>query len=305
MNSNDEINPVSTQDAGTSFKSDDNDCHAQSNIDRDDSDLESFQSIEDFNQIENLIDEMMLGDKKGEVQDGTVKKERVIQKSIEESKTMDCEASVRDARQQLQEHLPSSTGNGQDPREEESEDGIEPIPKRLRLNNQLRSSEEENVAKIRHPSEAAQSSCASLQIDNLKDKYDEPAKEALEEALEHFYNAAYRCYGISRPRLRGSNPNSDLVCRKECIPSDQKVKRTAVSRNDIMELFAGHVRQSNLTCKDLRNRSLMELFAVNFVSNRKFPYLCPACESFFKSRPVFDDHIVKRLPPNDEKRKRG
>lgn len=268
----------------------------QMDTENDKSDPDHLNGFPDFKKVERWIDEMAPYCEKGGVPGGITLIDKMMELPASEKKRTDEESGLHiDGPQPHDGPTSTSEDNyGTIPSVEHPQNEKQPIPKKWRLDNQRTSSGEENARKKVHQTEASRSCEPAFQTNNLKDKNGESADQALEHAMEQFYIHAYRWMAVRREDIDASKTDSTIVCREDFVRKDQKLNRNVVSKNDIKDLFVSHVKDGNLSCNNLRNSSIIQNLAHSFVSNKRFPYPCFLCGSFFVSKPAFDGHLTKQ-----------
>lgn len=144
------------------------------------------------------------------------------------------------------------------------------------------------------PSETNQPSAVSSRMNHCPPASGRSIEEQIEYALDRFYDHAYKQYKIANPSSIDSDSTFDQICRKENLPVGHDLKEFVVSKDEVRVLIQNEVSRGSMTEENLMDSSFMENFANNFLTVIKFVYLCPSCESFFKTAPIFENHFEKR-----------
>lgn len=147
------------------------------------------------------------------------------------------------------------------------------------------------VAKV-HQLEADQLQVSSPHSVDQHSQHGQPIdNNKVSIAMVHFYDAAYRWFNLSRPNFMLENQCSDPVCQGGYLPVGHEMKGLVLSKTGVMKIIEAEMRQG----KDVTDECFMETFANVFLNEGKFEHMCVSCESFFKRGRSFSKHFI-RLP---------
>lgn len=129
-----------------------------------------------------------------------------------------------------------------------------------------------------------------------RDEYPQPAadlpidKNKVEAAMEHFYDAAFNWFNLSSRNIRSEQTMSDPICHGGYLPGGHELRQFIVPKSSIRELIETEMRLGN----DVSNESLIKSFAKHILDNEEFAYMCPSCQTFFKTPESFKKHFIWR-----------
>lgn len=136
---------------------------------------------------------------------------------------------------------------------------------------------------------AAQLPIAPFKIQSEQPTDFESTDEYLKSAMDKFYVAAYKRLNMARPTVRSESSSSDPVCDVGLLPESEDIKRKIMLNSDLLLILETEIKQG----KDVNDDVFMEIFAIQFLDHLKFKYLCPCCESFFRTSQVYSQHFVR------------